>query len=509
MLSALLGQLLLESGPVFAAGGLVCASIAEPPLPTGIAAKRVGGPLGRVPSQGQVSVLVVFAQFKGEAPHSSEVPSYARRLFSPDVPGSFTHFYNTMSQGQLQVRGTVLLRRYTSEQPPRAYLAKGPSESGGYGDFVREILTQVDDEIDLRQFDNDGPDGIPNSGDDDGMVDYTFVNLRSVPRGFLRGGATGIAGLGLREPFLTQDVGVGGKPIQFATTRSRGSIQEEGSFSQTVGTMAHEFGHSLGLPDLFDQSFLFESGQGPVEDSAGIGAWGLMGWGAHGWNGHDGPNPLCAWSLERLGWIGWDNDRLVEVPGDAADLVIEDLYQGGSAYKIHLATERLNGVESWGEYLLLEKRTRSATYYDRNLPGEGVLVWHVRRGAWTNQSERDKLVDLVCADGLYADAGYPLGRHADPVYGADNLDFWAHDALYRAQHGGNKGDVTDPFDGVRFTDLDLSSNPGNNPQGRVSAASTGVSLNLRRRGVDVVMDVRQPRWAGTSGRRRTGAALSS
>ena len=47
-----------------------------------------------------------------------------------------------------------------------------------------------------------------------------------------------------------------------------------------------------------------------------------------------------------------------------------------------------------------------------------------------NQDERDKLVDLVCADGLFADAGHPAGRVLDPRLGGDNLDFWAHDADY-------------------------------------------------------------------------------
>ena len=40
----------------------------------------------------------------------------------------------------------------------------------------------------------------------------------------------------------------------------------------------------------------------PADDSAGIGAWGLMGLGTLGWNGDDGPNPFSAWSRQALGW---------------------------------------------------------------------------------------------------------------------------------------------------------------------------------------------------------------
>ena len=157
--------------------------------------------------------------------------------------------------------------------------------------------------------------------------------------------------------------------------------------------MAHEFGHGLGLPDLFDTSPMLEPGEGPAEDSAGIGAWGLMGWGAHGWGGDDGPNPLSARSLEQLGWIGRNNERMVEVAVDATDLALDDLYVGGSIYKVHVATDELYGTPSWVEYLLLEQRTRAGTYYNRNMPAEGLLVWHVRLKAGNNQSESDKLVD--------------------------------------------------------------------------------------------------------------------
>src|SRR2546425_13263502 len=35
----------------------------------------------------------------------------------------------------------------------------------------RQALARVDNQVDFGRFDNDGPDGIPNSSDDDGYVD--------------------------------------------------------------------------------------------------------------------------------------------------------------------------------------------------------------------------------------------------------------------------------------------------------------------------------------------------
>jgi hypothetical protein len=64
--------------------------------------------------------------------------------------------------------------------------------------------------VDFSQFDSDGPAGVPNSGDDDGYVDYVFINILSAPHGFIIGGATGVAGLRFDEAFATGDAAVNG-----------------------------------------------------------------------------------------------------------------------------------------------------------------------------------------------------------------------------------------------------------------------------------------------------------
>ncbi len=61
-----------------------------------------------------------------------------------------------------------------------------------------------------------------------------------------------------------------------------------------MGVIAHEFGHELGLPTLFDN----DSSNGR---SAGIGNFGIMGTGAWNANGFVPPLP-CAWSRYFLGW---------------------------------------------------------------------------------------------------------------------------------------------------------------------------------------------------------------
>lgn len=255
-----------------------------------------------VPSQGTVNALLIFAGFQ-DGSAGSTIPDFAENLFDPAYPGSFFQYYDAMSFGRLQVRGAVLPKRYTSAAPASAYVATRSGEKGRYGDFVDEILTLVDADSDLGAFDNDGPDGVPNSGDDDARVDYVFILLSTIPDGFLLGGADGIAGLGTKFRSANAKTPAG-KRILVSGINYHGTIMEERNFAQTVGLMAHEFGHSLGLPDLYDLSFRDEVAQDPADDSAGIGCWGLMGRGALGCHPGDGPSPLSAWSRQRLGWMG-------------------------------------------------------------------------------------------------------------------------------------------------------------------------------------------------------------
>lgn len=476
--------------------GVVALVAAEPTaaqIPVFEEAPPPAGDLGytrlasRQRATGRLEAVALFARF-GPGPGGTDTPPpFAARLFDGQ-PGSLTHYFDAMSFGRLQFQGTVLPAVYTSRYGSSAYLSQ--TGEGRYGRFVQEVLRQADTQVDFGRFDNDGADGEPNSGDDDGVVDYVFVVLSSAPRGFIRGGATGTAGLGFNEPVETGDTGADGTPITISGSTIKGSVVGAGP-SQAMGMMAHEFGHALGLNDLYDLK-----STSPEENSAGIGVWGLMGRGAIGWNGDDGPVPFSAFYRERLGWLGPDDDRLVEVRGDTS-LVLQDLDLGGSLVylPIHTTVDRSGKVLE--EYLFLEHRVRRGQHYDRNLPAEGVLVWHYRPQAKRNNNdERAKMLDVVCADGLFADHGYPLGKQPDPHTGRDNLDFWDYDEGYRRDHAGNLGDTTDVFDGVTRTRLDIASNPSSAIGGRGLTASSGLRLTFERDGEDMRVDIRRPRWSG-------------
>ena len=74
-----------------------------------------------------------------------------------------------------------------------------------------------------------------------------------------------------------------------------------------LGVFAHEFGHDLGLPDLYDTS----GNTGGAENNTTF--WTLMSSGANigdgGPNGiGDAPTDMGAWEKFQLGWLGGPDD---------------------------------------------------------------------------------------------------------------------------------------------------------------------------------------------------------
>ena len=270
LIIGLLAALLPYPDAARASGEFVCA---------GKLAATAGTAQSRT-TDGSRQALAVFARFSDQG--SATVPDWAAGIFDPERPGSFSHFYDTMSLGKLQVRGEVAPRVYESTQQTVAYLADDSTRVGEYGQLSLELLRQVDADVDFARFDNDGADGIPDSGDDDGFVDALFIIVASAPSNFVVGAATGVAGLGFGKGtanlrlrggnYLTDDRSSSGKPIFISP--ALGTIQQGRNLTETVGAMCHEYGHVLGLPDLYDIEFVRRQNAPPEEDTAGIGSRG-------------------------------------------------------------------------------------------------------------------------------------------------------------------------------------------------------------------------------------------
>jgi M6 family metalloprotease-like protein len=275
-------------------------------------------------------------------------------------------------------------------------------------------LARADQTVDFGQFDNDGPDGIPNSGDDDGIVDVVqFVHP-------IRGGECRGRGYWAHKSSLanwggfyrTQDANPQGSGIfvnaYYIVSGVGGTTCSDGTI-MGIGTASHELGHGLGLPDLYDT----------FGDGEGVGEWGLMGSG--GYTSLLSPAHLEAWSKERLGWV-----TVREIaPGQSYRL--GPVVTADTVFLI-----RPTGPNPRGEYFLLENKQALGSDTSNLQTGGragpklgGLLVWHV---------DSAKVAESLSFNRV--NAGDPKGVRLIQADNAADLE----------QHV-NRGDAGDPFPG--------------------------------------------------------------
>ncbi|NBS90966.1 M6 family metalloprotease domain-containing protein [bacterium] len=132
---------------------------------------------------------------------------------------------------------------------------------------------------------------------------------------------------------------------------------EGGEKMFSISVIAHEFGHMLGLPDLYARP--------EVPDMEGLGRWCSMSNG----EGQDGrPVHFSAWCKEQMGWTV---PTLID-PRVQQKLILSPI-EGKNSECIKIPV-RPDGTE----YFLLENRVRKG--FDQNLLGEGLLIWRVVDG---------------------------------------------------------------------------------------------------------------------------------
>ena len=136
---------------------------------------------------------------------------------------------------------------------------------------------------------------------------------------------------------------------------------------------AHEFGHLLGLPDLYNPGL--KKGERPDD----MDFWDVMSRGAvH----------FSAWSKIRLGWIEKDQIQDV-VRGQIVSVTLEPAERKTDG-KLVLRHQITPAGQKALQYYLIEVRQHIG--FDRNLPGTGVLV------IWADDSAKKDFVKVKDAD---------------------------------------------------------------------------------------------------------------
>ncbi len=341
--------------------------------------------------------------------------------------GSMRDFYLENSYGQFELTGTTTVW-YTASQPLSYYAnhdgINGTSDDNGFGPYpfnarrlVEEAVRLADADVDYSQFDNSG----------DGFVDALFV-VHAGP------GAEQIYTQNFPDHFnylwshkfaipslMLDGVRVSGYTLE----------PENG----TIGVFCHEFGHELGLPDLYDTD----------GSSEGIGEWCLMSSG--GWCYRSGdrlgtcPAHFSSWSKDRLGWL-----EPINITENLGGLEILPLATGPVAYRLWR-----NG-EIGSEYFLIENRQPigfdaglTRRQKDFNLPDAfGLIVFHIDNLG--NQSfDRRRVIDVEEA------SPFLQGNHY-----IQQLDLQRLPPQHQFLFNGNRGDNGDPFPGFSLVNTEAT-----------------------------------------------------
>jgi len=434
------------------------------------AARRLAGPalsgLGVTGTLTVPAILLRYANTPTEVLRDSS--EYTRTLFGsvpPNLrPYTVRTLYEEMSNGDFSVQGKavgwVVLDSNESWYvgpatgcPSPAGTCNGVWNTEAFAALrtgLQEAVVKADSLVNFGLYDNDGSDGNPNSGDDDGYVDLViFVQPMkdgacvSSTNNHVWAHRSSLGGLATADP----RTGGGLIRVRDYTIQSGvgGAVACDSTQMMPIGTAAHETGHGLDLPDLYDT----DANDG--DDSEGIGGWGLMGSGNY--YRPLSPSTFEAWSRARLGWV------TVRQIASAGAYTLGPSALGDTVFLV-----RPTGANPRNEYFLLENRqgvqSDSALIA---LRAPGLLVWHVDStqvvnawGANTINSGPIHGVVLVEADGLNhllsSTSGVSnRGDAGDPFPGSTTRTFVGNGAGFPtlALHsGGTSGFVLDSINQV-------------------------------------------------------------
>ncbi|MDD3642579.1 MAG: M6 family metalloprotease domain-containing protein, partial [Candidatus Krumholzibacteria bacterium] len=298
------------------------------------------GLIGPGPLSGTLRVPVIGARYGDYADPPYSLASLQAELFDgPWTTGTLSRYYSEASGGVFtvtgDVRGWVPLAQaedYYTGGPAQGlvpeYLSPFPGLFARTDEMISEAVAGIDAEVDFGRYDNDGPDGVPNSGDDDGFVDVLIVVHPSV-------GAECANSLHMwshswqyslwregGQPLPTGDPAAGGGTILVDDYIVAPIVSCDDRLIE-IGVFCHELGHALGLPDLYD----YNGG------SSGIGYWGLMGSG--NWNRPESPAHPSGWCKERLGWVD-----VVDIGWEARELTLGPVINSRTVARLDLPTRR-------------------------------------------------------------------------------------------------------------------------------------------------------------------------
>lgn len=347
-----------------------------------------------VPTTGKRKALAVLVQFPGKSFSSKvgDANEFYTDLLNKEnytnsygATGSAHDFYKASSYGlydpEFTVIGPVTLSHSSSYYASNSGTEKVP-------ELVYEVAQLIDDQVDFSEYDTDG----------DGYVDNMYIFH---------------AGYGQADTNKSDCIWAHNYNISYAGYNltldgvkvDRYAISQEllgvTSYNHNygdpvaIGTFVHEFGHVLGIPDLYNTQNTYSSYT--------LGDWSTMCTASYL---DDQCTPPLYSAYERYA-LGWTVPTVLKnTDSDTHELTAAE--DGDAAYVINIPGKS-------NEYYLLENRQKQG--WDKYLSGHGMLVWHIDENSnqWyantPNNNASHQYVALERADGTataYSEAGDPF-----------------------------------------------------------------------------------------------------
>jgi M6 family metalloprotease-like protein len=324
----------------------------------------------------QLVILIEFADT--EFSYTDDAHTFYEKVFNESGfngdkgPGCVADYYRDQSQGLCNLQFDIYGPYKTSG---KAQPYENPTkDTRNYGrnvliEATNKMLAEHPD-IDLSVYDWDGNKSIE-------QVIYVYAgkpgNLGSATYGHIWPNTSSFATITTAAGYKISNYTCSGELLPASKPLSCG-----------IGTICHEFTHSLGLPDIY-----------PANNSyfSACDEWDLMDGGNFTNNGWCPPNFTA---MEKM-LLGWLTPIDLTVPTTITDL--KPSAEGGEVYRI---------MHSDSEWLLLENRQQRG--WDLGAPGKGLVIYHVNydgsawRGNSVNNDKTKRRFYLVPADNMDYDA---------------------------------------------------------------------------------------------------------
>jgi M6 family metalloprotease-like protein len=433
-------------------------------------------------------------------------PSYYKKLLFAKDKESMTNFYYKQSGGRYTVGGDISDWVQVPYNEAR-YGSNEIEESDGYWNFIKDSATawyesqvaagkspaeiaaylKTFDVWDRDDYDKDGDFNEP-----DGYIDH-FQAIHAGAGEEAGGGAEGTDAIWAHRWYAFSDLeGTAGPANNLAGGVQIGDTgiwigdyttePENGG----LGVFAHEYGHDLGLPDLYDTA----------GGDNGTGFWTLMSAGS--WLGRGAPTigstPGYMGAWEKI-FLGWSNFATVN-PGKSKYVTLGSAANGESKLPQAVVVPLADGSYYAAEY-------RTYTGYDETLKlgpynwgwadskpdwaerfpyQDGLLVWYVNPKAGNNNTSRHPGTGLTL----------PVDARPAPIVFPDGVLLGNRRQPFDATFGLQKTDpVTFHRNGVPVTVPKQAAIPvfddadplkywnEANPQNSVKVAGAGVRLEVK------------------------------